>query len=159
VLEFKGRIRKVMSPGLYTELFFLDEATALTAGHRPCAECRRDSFDAFRNAWVAVGLTTAAVKAPEIDSLLHEERLETGGTKWIHQAGLDELPDAVFVRLACRGDVAWLLWNGLLLAWSARGYRGRLPRPCGVGVDVLTPPSTVATIRAGYSVEVNETAG
>lgn len=146
LLAFKGRRREVMSPGLYTELFFLDEATALAAGHRPCAECRRGRFDAFREAWAAAGLAIAEVKAPNIDARLHEERLGPGGTKRTFQADLDELPDGVFVRLAGRGDVAWLLWKGQVLTWSAGDYKERRPRPRGVEVVVLTPPSTVAAI-------------
>src|SRR5262249_11244908 len=74
LLQFKGRKRAVMSPGRYTELFFLDEATALAAGHRPCAECLRDRFTAFRDAWIR-GRAAGKVTAPEIDSRLHTERL------------------------------------------------------------------------------------
>jgi hypothetical protein len=159
VLQFKGRKRIVMSPGYYTELFFLDEATVLAAGHRPCAECRRDRFNAFREAWVAGGQGTGQITAPEIDGRLHEERLGPGRTKRTFQASLDELPDGVFVRLPDRGEYAWLVRDDLLLAWSAGGYRERLPRPRGVEVAVLTPPSTVAAIRAGYAPEVHESAG
>ena len=158
LLQFKGRKRKVMSPGLYTELFFLDEATALAAGHRPCAECRRDRFDAFRHAWADAGLGSAKVTAPEIDGRLHEERLGPGGTKRTFQANLDLLPDGVFVRLLGNEDPL-LVRGGRLLAWSAGGYKERLPRPRGVEVAVLTPPSTVAAIRAGPAVEVHESAG
>jgi hypothetical protein len=157
LLAFKGRRRRVMSPGLYTELFFLDEATALAAGHRPCAECRRDRFDAFRRAWVAAGLAAGEVKAPEIDARLHEERLGPGGTKRTSQATLDEMPDGVFVQVPGNGR-SCLLWKGHLLAWSAGGYGERLPRPRGVEVALLTPPSTVAAIKAGYAVEVHGTA-
>lgn len=109
LLQFKERKRQVMSPGLYTELFFLDEATALAAGHRPYAECRRDRYNAFRDAWTAGGRGAGEVKATEIDSRLHEERLEPGGTKRTFQANLDDVPDGVFVRLPGRGDVAWRL--------------------------------------------------
>src|SRR5262245_6485047 len=80
LLDFKGRRRSVMSPGLYTELFFLDEATALAAGHRPCAECRRERFNAFRDAWLKGNGGAAPVTAPDIDRRLHEERLGPGGT-------------------------------------------------------------------------------
>jgi hypothetical protein len=158
LLQFKGRKREVMSPGLYTELFFLDEATALAAGHRPCAECRRGRFGAFRRAWAAAGLATGEVKAPEIDGRLHGERLGRGGQKRTWRAELDGLPDGVFVYLPDRGEDAWLVRGALLLAWSAGGYRERLPRPRGVEVTVLTPPSTVSAIRAGYAPEVHGSA-
>jgi hypothetical protein len=158
LLRFKGRKRIVMSPGSYTELFFLDEATSLAAGHRPCAECRRDDFTAFRHAWVASGRGAGEVTAPEIDARLHAERLGPGGTKRTFQADLDELPDGVFVRLH-GGEDAWLVRGGLLLAWSPGGYRERLPRPRCVQVAVLTPPSTVAAVRGGYAPQVHGSAG
>jgi hypothetical protein len=153
VLAFKGRRRRVMAPGRYTELFFLDEATALAAGHRPCAECRRGRFDAFRRAWATHAGTGGSPPptAPEIDDLLHAERVAPDGSKRTHPADLDELPDSVFVRLPGREADACLVWGGGLLVWSAGGYSARLPRPTGVGVRVLTPPSTVGAIRAGYA--------
>ena len=158
LLRFKGRRRQVMSPGLYTELFFLDEATALAAGHRPCAECRRERFVAFRDAWLRGNGGGGPVTASDIDRRLHAERLGPGGTKRTYQAGLDGLPGGVFVRLP--GDERpWLLWNGLLLAWSAGGYRERVRRPRGVEVAVLTPPSTVAAVRGGYAPQVHGSAG
>jgi len=158
LLEFKGRRRSVLSPGLYTELFFLDEATALAAGHRPCAECRRERFNAFRDAWLKGNGGQAQVTAGDIDRRLHEERLVPDGTKRTFPADLDVLPDGVFVRLP--GDERnWLLWKGQLVGWSAGGYAERVLGPPGVEVAVLTPPSTVAAIRTGYCVEVHETAG
>ena len=158
LLEFKGRRRSVLSPGLYTELFFLDEATALAAGHRPCAECRRERFNAFRDAWLKCNGGQAQVTAGDIDRRLHEERLVPDGTKRTFPADLDVLPDGVFVRLP--GDERnWLLWKGQLVGWSAGGYAERVLGPPGVEVAVLTPPSTVAAIRTGYCVEVHETAG
>src|SRR5262245_51209714 len=158
LLEFKGRKRQVLSPGLYTELFFLDEATALAAGHRPCAECRRERFNAFRDAWLKGNGGAAPVTAPDIDRRLHEERLGPGGTKRTFQADLDVLPDGVFVRLPS-DERNWLLWNDQLLGWSAGGYGKLMARPRGVEVSVLTPPSTVAAIRAGYRVESHGSAG
>src|SRR5579863_8394968 len=92
VLEFKGRRRIVMSPNRYTELFFLDEAVALAAGHRPCAECRRERFNAFRNAW------TGSPRAPEIDLALHGARIDRRGRKITWEAQLDTLPDGCFIR-------------------------------------------------------------
>src|SRR5262249_30593666 len=88
VLQFRGRKRTVRSPGRYTELFFLDEATALAAGHRPCAECRRERFNAFRKAW-----RSAFTAADEIDQQLHGERIGPDRSKRLFQASLDELPN------------------------------------------------------------------
>jgi hypothetical protein len=151
VLEFKGRKRQVMRPGHYTELFFLDEATGLAAGHRPCAECRRERFKAFCNAWPSGSLSATA-----LDNQLHAERLNADGSKHTFEAILDDLPDRVMVMLRGR---ACLLWKGRLLAWSPGGYRDRLTCPKGVRVGVLTPRSTVEAIRAGYAPEVHVSAG
>jgi hypothetical protein len=161
VLAFKGRQRAVMSPGRYTELFFLDEATGLAAGHRPCAECRRERFGAFRAAWVAGrsdvndGPNPTAV---EIEGRLHAERVGEGGEQVRVAAAIDDMPDGVFVTLAGDEATAWLVWRGELLAWSAGGYRERRPRPAGVRVSVLSPASTVAAIRAGYVPRVHPSA-
>jgi hypothetical protein len=152
LLAFKGRRRRVMTPGHYTELFFLDEATALAAGHRPCAECRRDRFTAFRRAWPAAPPTAGA-----LDDRLHAERLAPDGSKRTFPADLDELPDGVFVRRPGRGD-ACLVWGGGLLVWSAGGYTDRIARPAGIEVHVLTPASTVAAIRAGYVPDLHPSA-
>jgi hypothetical protein len=145
VLAFKGRRRQVMTPGRYTELFFLDEATGLAAGHRPCAECRRDRYLAFRNVW-----PSGIVSATALDDQLHAERLNADGSQCTFEANLDDLPDGVFVTRRESGGRAYLLWKGRLLAWSPGCYRERLPRPKGEAVVVLTPRSTVEVVRAGY---------
>ena len=153
VLEFKGRHRQVMAPGRYTELFFLDEATGLAAGHRPCAECQRPRYLAFRDAWASGNpwrWAGSIPKATEIDDRLHADRLGTGGSKRTFEANLDELPDGVFVTLEGLDEGVYLLWDGHLLAWSSGGYRGRMPRPRGAVANVLTPRSTVEAIRVGY---------
>src|SRR5215208_5408312 len=96
VLDFKGRTRRPMPPGHYTSLFFLDEATGLAAGHRPCAECQRQRFRAFRAAWAAGGAAQTATRPPtagEIDDRLHPERVGEGGEKVRFAADLDDLPD------------------------------------------------------------------
>lgn len=147
LLEFKGRRRQIMKPGHYTELFFLDEATGLAAGHRPCAECRRERYRAFLAAWPA-----GCLSATDLDEQLHAERLNADGYKRCFEANLDVLPGGVFVVLRGR---AWLLWKGRLLVWSPGGYRDRLSRPKGEQVAVLTPRSTVEAIRAGYVPEVH----
>jgi len=150
VLEFQGRKRTVMTPGHYSELFFLDEVTALAAGHRPCAECRHARFIEFCNAWPSGGLP-----ATELDKQLHAERLNLDGSKRCFAANLDDLPDGVFVKL---DEFAYLVLKSHLLAWSPAGYRDRLPRPSGEQVSVLTPRSTVEAIRAGYVPEVHVSA-
>jgi hypothetical protein len=153
MLEFRGRHRTVMAPDRYTELFFLDEATGLAAGHRPCFECRRRDFYAFRDAW-ALGnpslLNGQIATADLMDDALHAERVGPDRSKQTHRAGLDNLPDGVFVTLDRWGDLPHLVQGGHLLAWSFGGYRERRRRPRGISATVLTPASTVAAIRAGY---------
>jgi hypothetical protein len=154
LLEFKGRHRQVMAPDRYTELFFLDEATALAAGHRPCFECRRKSYNAFVDAWAAgngIDVERGRPTAASIDDRLHEERVGHGRTKRTFTAHLDELPDGVFVAL---GGDAHLVLGDALLAWSPGGYTGRRPLRRGGEVTVLTPRSTVGAIRAGYKPEI-----
>jgi hypothetical protein len=158
VLEFRGRKRTVMTPGRYTELFFLDEATALAAGHRPCAECRHARYLDFCDAWAAAGRSRRPT-AEQIDERLHAQRVLPDRSKRLFVASLEELPDGVFVRPEQRGGPAYLLWNGRLLEWSPGGYRQPRPRPRKGKVHVLTPESTVATIRAGYAPEVHPSAG
>jgi hypothetical protein len=154
LLEFKNRKRRVMTPGHYTELFFLDEATALAAGHRPCAECRRERFNTFRQA--ATGRTKAdPLSAVEIDDRLHAQRLAPGGSKRLHEAQLDELPDGTFVLLPGREPVPYLVWSDSLLAWSVGGYTARLDRLHRSPVEVLTPQLTVRALRGGYVPELH----
>jgi hypothetical protein len=162
VLEFRGRKRMVLTPNRYTELFFLDEATALAAGHRPCAECRHQRFLAFCNAWKKTHPDNNGLQRPtaaEIDNRLHAERVAPDRSKRSFRGPLDKLPDGVFVTLRAREEQSYLVWGGSLLAWSPGGYQGRRTRPKGQEVRVLTPPSTVAAIRAGYLPEIHASAG
>jgi hypothetical protein len=160
--EFRGRRRPLAAPGCYTALFFLDEATALAAGHRPCFECRRASFLAFRAAWVRGNPAVPQGREPTagaIDERLHAERLGPGGAKRIFEATLEELPDGVFVTGEALEGRAWLCWRGCLLAWSPGGYGERQARPQGrVRVSVLTPVATVGALRGGYAPEVHPSA-
>ena len=161
VLEFRGRKRTVMTPGRYTELFFLDEATALAAGHRPCAECRHARFVAFCNAWGQAhpdGGTSARPTAQEIDDRLHAERVAPDRSRRSFVAALDGLPDGVFVAVPAWGGRAYLVRGNSLLAWSPGGYGERRRRPKDEEVKVLTPPSTVKAIRAGYAPESHPSA-
>jgi hypothetical protein len=161
VLEFRGRKRRVMTPGRYTQLFFLDEATALAAGHRPCAECRHARFLDFCNAWGHAhgdSRTSARPTAQGIDDLLHAERVAPDRSKRSFDAQLGGLPDGVFVTVPAWGEEAYLVRGGYLLAWSLGGYSEGRRRPKGAEVKVLTPPSSVAAIRAGYAPEVHPSA-
>jgi hypothetical protein len=161
VLDFRGRRRRVMAPGRYTELFFLDEATALAAGHRPCSECRRARFLAFCDAWWRAhpaGGRSPRPTADEIDRRLHAERLAPDRSKRSYRAALDDLPDGVFVTASPPAERALLVWGNRLLGWSPAGYDERRHRRKGQEVQVLTPRSTVAAIRAGYAPEVHPSA-
>jgi hypothetical protein len=143
VLSFKGRRHNVWGPG-YTGLFFLDEVTALAAGHRPCFECRRADAKAFAEAW-ARAKKIAEPYAPEMDIVLQNERLE-GREKRTHAFPFEKLPDGAFVTL---DDAAYAVRGDKLLRWSPSGYTEARSRPCGTRT-VLTPPSIVAALLAGY---------
>ncbi len=149
-LQFKGRHRAVMLPRTWTELFFLDEATALAAGHRPCGECRRADYARFKAAWI-VGNHPATIH--EIDRTLHHERVEPRTRRKIsYEAELSTLPDGVMVAL---GELAYLWWGRRLRAWSSGGYADPLPAADDQVVTVLTPRSTVAAMLAGYVPQVS----
>ena len=143
---FKGVRRQVMSRRSWTELFFLDEATALAAGHRPCFFCRRQAAEAFRAAW-ATGNGRAKPRASEMDATLHRERLDRG-QKRLHSlpASVAALPDGAMVAV---GAAAYLISGGRALPWSPSGYGGEALLPADA--RLLTPPSTVRTLAAGYS--------
>jgi hypothetical protein len=161
VLEFRGRQRTVMTPNRYTELFFLDEATALAAGHRPCAECRHARFLAFCNAWKVAHPEPGSSPRPTadaIDTCLHAERVTANRSKRSFTAALDGLPDGVFVTVEAWGEQTYLVRGDGLLEWSPGGYRQRRPRPQDTVVQVLTPHSTVEVIRAGYVPEIHASA-
>ena len=143
-LEFRGRHRTVMAPHSYTELFFLDEATAFAAGHRPCAECRNSDYKRFRALWESLFGVVRTVD--EIDGVLHRERLN-GHVKRVTRADLATLPDGTFVSI---DGIPWLVWRDELFAWSGAGYRRRQHRPSQRDVEVLTPPSIVEIYNAGY---------
>lgn len=147
-LEFEGWHRSpLMAPGRFTELFFLDEATALAAGHRPCARCRRQDYDRFRQIWARVH--GAAAGADAIDAQLHHERLlEGAGERRLHGLAVDALPDG-----------AMILWDGAprivlghqLLAWTPAGYEQPVARPTSGNAQVITPPSLLAVLRTNWA--------
>lgn len=153
-LRFRERRARLMEPGLYTHLFFLDEATALAAGHRPCGECRRPAFNAFVAAWIAGNPHAAPEGRMRIDALdrvLHAER--TGPHP---RAPVGTLPDGTFAAL--EGDPrAFLVLGGALLPWAPGGYGTAIPRP-SPEVEVLTPASIVNALRAGYRPVIHESA-
>ena len=152
LLEFRGRRRAVMTPGFYTELFFLDEVTALAAGHRPCAECRREEYNRFRWAWVVAGLPSqgALPGADEMDARLHAERLDSTGSKATHPAVLADLPAGVFV-VGNGADQPLLFHGGLLWPWTPGGYRAPFAPEPDAPIRLLTPPSITAVLAAGYA--------
>jgi hypothetical protein len=145
VCEFRGRRREVMGGRSWTELFFLDEATALSAGHRPCFFCRRDDALKFRATWEA-GNGMGDALAPEIDAVLHHERLD-GGKKRLHALTmpLEELPDGAMVQ---QDGESFLIAQGRALQWSPAGYRET--KDALQGAMLLTPPSTLRALSAGY---------
>jgi len=138
-----------MGSSAYTELFFLDEATALAAGHRPCAYCRRADFNAFKKAWIKTKQLgeDKSLTAPAIDRVLHRERVTRKREKIMHVARADDLPNGVMV---VQSDRALLISGDTVLPWTPHGYGEPLPRPSKVRVSVLTPFSTVQVIAAGY---------
>ena len=164
VLEFRNRHRVVMTPHRYTELFFLDEATALAAGHRPCAECQRPRYLAFREAWAA-GRRDAARAVPsaeeavpsaeEMDAVLHTERVQPGGAKRTYRERVSGLPSGVMV--ADEQSRAYLVLEGTRRPWTPHGYGP--PQPIDDdALRVLTPPSVVAAIRRGFRAELHPSA-
>jgi hypothetical protein len=145
VCEFRGRRREVMGGRSWTELFFLDEATALAAGHRPCFYCRRDDAKRFRAAWEA-GSGVRNVLARDIDTVLHRERLD-GRAKRLHPLPmpLEELPDGAMVQQRVE---SYLIAQGRALAWSPAGYRQA--QTVIKHAMLLTPPSTLHALSSGY---------
>jgi len=148
-LAFKGRRRPVMAPRRYTELFFLDEPTALAAGHRPCCECRREDFRRFQAAWRRAFGDDGDARAGEIDRVLHRARVEPRTRRQIRfEAPLDDLPDGAFVLLP-DDPTPCLVRGDRLEPWRPGGYGPPRPRRSG-SVSVLTPAPTIAVLRAGY---------
>ena len=145
VCEFRGWRRQVMGSRSWTELFFLDEATAFAAGHRPCFFCRRDDANRFRSCWQQ-GNGVKDIRAKEMDAVLHRERLERG-KKRLHPlpVPLAELPDGAMVQA---GGASFLILRGRALLWSMAGYRAA-DRAIKDAM-LLTPPSTLRAISAGY---------
>lgn len=143
-LAYKDRRETIMAPRRYTQLFFLDEATALAAGHRPCALCRRADFLRFMDIWRRLHELSDRPKVDVVDAVLHEERVGLSKAKVTFEARLGELPSGAMVA------PAHLCLDGALLAWTPAGYGTPTMADPSAKVQVLTPASIVATIAAGY---------
>src|SRR5687767_5285278 len=146
-LEFRGWQRSsLLQPGRFTELFFLDEATAFAAGHRPCALCRREDYVRFGEIWHE--LHAHQIGADAIDAQLHAERIALDTrTRRLHAAALAGLPDGAFVL---EDDAPWLVLGASLLRWTPAGYVERAPRPARSRAVLVTPPSLVHILRSGW---------
>lgn len=154
LLDFKGRRRQIMSPGAWTELFFLDEAVALAAGHRPCAYCRRGDYLRFVEAWSDA--TGVRPKAPRIDRALHSARVRRDRSQVRFRSGIAELPDGAMILIE---NTPHLVLADRLLPFSAGRYEAPLSRPATGEVTVLTPAPTVATLSAGYRPGLHPSSG
>ncbi|MEP0330482.1 MAG: hypothetical protein ABJM26_10300 [Anderseniella sp.] len=146
VLQFKSRQREVMGAG-YTELFFMDEVTALAAGHRPCFECRRKDALSFQAAWKASLALAVAPSAPDMDRVLSAERRAKGGAKVTWTARSGSLPDGAMVRV---DDNVLAVRDRKFLPWTGSGYGAGVPLDLNLDVEVLTPPTIARILHAGY---------
>ena len=159
VLHYPGYERPVFESGAYSQLFFLDEATAFAAGHRPCGSCRRQRYREFKAQWLAANPGVVAgekVAINAIDKVLHAERALRGGGKVTFDATTDTLPFGTFIQ---KDEHAYLVADSALLPWSFHGYGQpvTLPEP-GTPVTVLTPASIVALFRYGFRPQVDTSA-
>ena len=153
-LQFKGRQRKIMSPNRWTELFFLDEATAFAAGHRPCFECRREDAGKFKALWVKGNPEYGFDKKTsiqKIDEILHRERVDRKGSKVVFEEDIHNVPNGCFVL---HNDDAFLVFDKMLFPWSPSGYLQGIAFSNVDKVSVLTPKSVVNAFRAGYLPEM-----
>ena len=159
-LEWEGIRRQIMTPGKYTELFFLDEATALAAGHRPCGDCRAERLLEFERAWASgvEGRPGEAALVSRIDPVMKRDREERRGVQRRFSARAGGLPDGVMVQLPAEEGVARLKWRGQYLKWSPAGYGQPKTVEDKTTVTVLTPACTVKVLAAGYAPEVHGSA-
>lgn len=152
LLEFKSRHRTINTPGEYTELFFHDEVVALAAGHRPCAQCRPQAYDRYKDAWRKAHDLGPSVRltAPEIDTELHLARIDQKGGQITHQARVRDLPDGTFMTAQGFPDRALLLWQGKAYHWNHNGYQEPHNVCLETIVRVLTPLPHVRILASGY---------
>lgn len=147
-LQFRGRHREQWLPNRWTHLYFHDEAVALAAGHRPCAECRRPAYTAYREAW------GGHPSAREMNRVLHGERIVRGThRRRVHDLPWRDLPPGTFVL---RDDTPAVVLPDRLVDWTRAGYTTRHTRPTAGTATVITPPSSVAVLRAGYPVHLDD---
>jgi hypothetical protein len=146
VLAFQGRRRPIAQPRTWTELFFLDEAVALAAGHRPCAYCRRADYNHFKALW-------GGAKATEMDRVLHEDRLKDR-QKRLHPVRLPDLPDGAFIL---RDATPMMVFDDRLYPYTPQGYGTPQPRPDGPA-QALTPPSLLRILHGGYRPQIHPSA-
>ena len=148
-LEFRGRWREQWLPRRWTHLYFHDEAVSFAAGHRPCGECRRPSYLAYQEAW-------GGASAREMNRRLHGERIVRGThRRRFHALPWKGLPDGAFVLL---DDIPAVVVDDHLTTWTHEGYRDHLPLPTTGTARVITPPATIAVLRAGYPVQIDDSA-
>lgn len=155
--SFRGRRVPLAGPGHYTPLFFLDEPTALAAGHRPCSTCRRRAAQGYARAWRAA-FGNESPLAPAMNARLsRERRVPYRGDKVTYRAALRDLPSGAMIERRLPGEAApsaWLVWNEALLRWTSEGYTASERRPpgdAGGAVTVLTPAASVAVLARGYA--------
>jgi hypothetical protein len=155
-LSWRGRRRDPVPPGRWTMLFFLDEATAFAAGHRPCAYCRRTDYVAYAEAWRRAAGLPVRPRAAEMDARLHAERVAPRTRRQLtHPASPGSLPDAAMIRY---GEAVGLLLDGRFRAWSFEGYAAAVDIAPDEPVELLTPPASVAVLAAGYRPLLHPTA-
>ena len=163
LLAFKGRRRPLMRPGHFTELFFLDEATALSAGHRPCFECRRADAERFAELWLATHRCEAKsgrASAGAMDDTLHRARVSRDGGRRFTAAATEHMPDGVFIRRA-DDRVPHLVWGDCIFPWTPAGYGPASARPRGQipsFAAILTPLPTIAVMSRGYRPTIHPSA-
>ena len=146
VLEFRGRRRPIAQPRTWTELFFLDEAVAFAAGHRPCAYCRRADYTRYK-------ALCGGLKAVDMDKVLHAERLEKR-SKRLHTVRMESLPDGAFVL---QDEGPMLVLSDTLLPYTPMGYGPPHPRKLGHAM-ALTPPNSIMVLDSGYRPMIHPTA-
>lgn len=155
VLQFKERKRTIMAPGRWTELFFLDEATAFAAGHRPCFECRREDAKRFKKCWIDGNPSynfSMATSVTRIDEIVHHERIDHDRKKVFHQRPQTEIPEGTFVLIESSPCV---FHKGNFHRWTPFGYDGISRVPETSLLTVITPASFVNTFRAGYEPKIH----
>jgi hypothetical protein len=159
LLTFKNRHRFIMTPGRYTELFFLDEATALAAGHRPCAECQRHRFNLFREIWAQANPEITSLHRPPatlVDDALHLERTAAHAQTRSYCGSLNTLPDGTFVT--DDEQHAYLVLKNQRCLWTPTGYASPEKRSFLFPARILTPASVVRTLDGGYPIGVHPSA-